>query len=216
MKKWSKVLSLTLAASLLATTVLTGCKNDGDGSSGSSDTAKGDTMTKLVWYGFGNQPQRLDEVNAKLNDLLKKDNLEVEMKFVAGDYTEKTNTLINSQEDIDIIFTCSWANPYIDNVRKKAFAELNTLLENNEYGKKLYETVDERFWKGSAVNGKNYAVPANKELPEAPRWVVQKDLAEKYGMVADGYKGGDVSTLEKYRPAELPGCKIPACEKLPV
>ena len=198
MKKWSKVLSLTLAASLLATTVLTGCKNDGDGSSGSSDTAKGDTMTKLVWYGFGNQPQRLDEVNAKLNDLLKKDNLEVEMKFVAGDYTEKTQTLINSQEDIDIIFTCSWANPYIDNVRKKAFAELNTLLENNEYGKKLYETVDERFWKGSAVNGKNYAVPANKELPEAPRWVVQKDLAEKYGMVADGYKGGNVSTLEKY------------------
>ena len=106
MKKWSKVLSLTLAASLLATTVLTGCKNNEEGSSGSS-TAKEGEVTKLVWYGFGNQPQRLDEVNAKLNELLKKDNLEVEMKFVAGDYTEKTQTLINSQENIDIIFTCS-------------------------------------------------------------------------------------------------------------
>ena len=46
MKKWSKVLSLTLAASLLATTVLAGCKkNDEDGS---SDAGKTEGVTKLA------------------------------------------------------------------------------------------------------------------------------------------------------------------------
>ena len=67
------------------------------------------------------------------------------MKFIDfGDYTQKMSVIINSGEDYDLAFTCSWAGDYLGNSRKGAFLELNDML-NSDSGNLLFTTIDKKI-----------------------------------------------------------------------
>ena len=73
---------------------------------------------------------------------------------------------------MDILFTSSWAFDYVQNARKGAFMELDELIES--HGKGIKDAIDPAFLEGSKVDGHNYAIPANKELPAQEAWRFNK------------------------------------------
>ena len=92
----------------------------------------------------------------------------INMKMIDwGDYTQKMQVLTASGADMDIMFTASWAFDYVQNARKGAFAPIDDLL--TQYGKGITEVLNPAFLSGSKVDGQNYGIPANKELP-APKY----------------------------------------------
>lgn len=194
MKNLRKIATVALAGCMAATTILSGCAKKDD--TKSAGTKKEEKTTNLVWYTIGGEPKDLEKVVTEMNKYTKeKINTTVDMKFVDwGDYTQKLSVIINSGENYDIAFTCSWANEYMPNVRKGAFLELNDLLDNE--GKDLKAAVNPNFWKGISVDGKIYAVPTNKELPWSRVWTFTKSLVDKYKI--DTTK---LDTLESLEPA---------------
>ena len=101
-------------------------------------------------------------VQDKANEYLgEKIGVNLDMKFVDfGDYNQKMSVIINSGEDYDLAFTCSWAGDYLGNARKGAFLELDQYLDT--VGKDMKSEIDQRFWDGAKVDGKTYAIPNQK------------------------------------------------------
>jgi len=110
-----------------------------------------------------------------------------------GDYNQKMQVLTASGSDMDIMFTASWAFDYVQNARKGAFAPIDELLETNGQG--IKQVLDPAFLEGSKVDGKNYGVPANKELPAQEVWRFNKKVLEENNLSLDG-----VRSLESLEP----------------
>lgn len=96
-----------------------------------------------------------------------------------GAWDDKINMMIASREEVDIIFTAQW-NGHAMNVGKKAFLELNELID--QYGQGIKDSLDPAFLEGAKINGKNYGVPTNKELAAAGGIVYRKDVADELGI----------------------------------
>ena len=175
--KLKKILALAACSVLTASTVLTGC-----GNSVPSSSTNGGEVTTLSWYTIGKEPTDLKMVLDEANKYLEeKINVHLDMKFAdLGDYNQKMCVVINSGEEYDLAFTCSWAGDYLGNARKGAFLELDPYLDKQ--GKDMKEVIDERFWEGAKIDGKTYAIPNQKEIGVAPMWVFDKTLVEKYNI----------------------------------
>ena len=193
MSKIKKIIMLisTTIVGMLSLVLLTSCGTN----SGKVDS-NGNKITELTWYSIGIEPKDFGQVLPEVNKYLEeKIGVHLDMKFIDfGDYTQKTSVIINSGEPYDLAFTSSWAGDYLGNSRKGAFLELNDLLDS-EQGKKLKETIDERFWEGASIHGKIYGVPNQKELGVAPMWVFTKEYVDKYNIPYQ-----DIHTLEDLEP----------------
>ncbi|BBH22724.1 ABC transporter substrate-binding protein [Paenibacillus baekrokdamisoli] len=193
MKK--KNLSLALVAMLMLSTSLSACgSKNNDVTQGTNDkpkdeakvndTKKDDTenekTVELMWYSIGAPQKDTDLVMEELSKYTKeKINATIKMKQIDwGDYTQKMQVISASGDPWDLAFTCSWAFDYVQNVRKGVFAELDQLIE--EYGQGTKKALNPAFLEGSKVNGHNYAIPVNKELPAQPVWRFNKNLVDKY------------------------------------
>ncbi|MGG7079355.1 ABC transporter substrate-binding protein [Clostridium sardiniense] len=187
--KFKKIVALAACAVLTTTTILTGC-----GKSTATSGKNGD-VTTLTWYSIGGEPKDLKMVQDKANEYLEeKINVNLDMKFIDfGDYNQKMSVVINSGEDYDLAFTCSWAGDYLGNARKGAFLELDPYLDNQ--GKEMKAEIDQRFWDGAKIDGKTYAIPNQKELGVAPSWVFTKEYVDKYNIPYQ-----DIHTLEDLEP----------------
>lgn len=187
--KFKKIMSIAMAA-LIAGGVLAGC-----GGSDAKGTSK-DGITTLKWYTIGQEPKDLDMVVAEANKYLgEKIGVNIDMNFIDyGDYTQKLGVMINTGENYDLAFTCSWAGDYLGNARKGAFLELDQYLDNQ--GKDMKAAIDQRFWDGAKVDGKTYAVPNQKEISTAPMWVFTKEYVDKYNI--DYTKVKTLEDLEPY------------------
>lgn len=182
-----KIVSFTTCM-LAATGVLMGCSSNPTSSSG-------EEITTLKWYTIGAEPKDYSAVIEKANEYLgEKIGVNLDMTFIDfNDYNQKMSVIINSGEDFDLAFTCSWAGDYLGNSRKGAFLELDPYLDT--IGKDMKETIDQRFWDGAKVDGKTYAVPTQKELGVAPMWVFTKEYVDKYNIPVD-----ELHTLEDLEP----------------
>lgn len=191
MRKIKKMVALATCAIMATSAIFTGC-----GKSTGASSSNGDKLTTLTWYAIGEEPKDLDKVLAEANKYLEdKINAHLDMKFIGfGDYNQKMSVVINSGEDYDLAFTCSWAGDYLGNSRKGAFLELDEYL-NSDTGKKLKETVDSRFWEGATIDGKIYGVPNQKELGVAPMWTFTKEYVDKYNIPYQ-----DIHSLEDLEP----------------
>lgn len=191
MGKVKRIMAIVASTIMVTSSIFTGCAN-----SEKVSNTQGGTPTKLTWYAIGEEPKDLDKVLGEVNKYLEeKINANIDMKFSGfSDYNQKMSVVINSGEDYDLAFTCSWAGDYLGNSRKGAFEPLDDYL-NSDKGKKLKETIDERFWEGAAVDGKIYAVPNQKELGVAPMWVFTKEYVDKYNIPYQ-----DLHTLEDLEP----------------
>lgn len=185
-----KIISLASIVAL-TTSLFTGCGSNNNSEAGNSN---GDVVT-LKYYSIGSEPKDKTMVLEKVNEYLEeKINVNLDMTYIDyGDYTQKMSIIINSGQSYDLAFTSSWAGDYLGNARKGAFLDLTPYLETT--GKDMYEAIDQRFWEGSKIDGKNYAVPNQKEIATMPMWVFTKEYVDKYNIPYQ-----ELQTLEDLEP----------------
>lgn len=191
-------LSLLLVLVLACTAILSACggtNKEQGAESGSSPDAGNQKAVELIWYNIGTPQKDTDLVMEEVSKYTaEKIGVTVKMKQIDfGDYTQKMQVLTQSGEPMDILFTASWGFDYVQNARKGAFMELNDLLD--KHGQGIKETLDPAFLEGSKVDGKNYGIPANKELPAQDVWRFNKQWLDKYNLDIAG-----VRSLESLEP----------------
>ncbi|CAM4038310.1 ABC transporter substrate-binding protein [Paenibacillus alkaliterrae] len=198
-----KSMLIVLSFVLSAVLVLAGCgSNKENNETGETPAAgannqqaeKGEPVN-LVWYTIGGAQKDLDKVVEEANKyLLEKINTTIEIKLIDwGDYNQKMQVIAASGEPFDIAFTSSWAFNYVEGARKGYFYELDELLE--QHGQGIKEVLNPAFLEGSKIDGRNYAIPTNKELPAQAVWRFNKELLDKYNLNA-----ADATTLESLEP----------------
>lgn len=202
-----KTFTTLLSILLTLTLVLSACSSGGGDGNGNNPSAtpgdgnnadSGGTKEKpveLIWYTIGTPQKDLAKVNEEINKYtLEKINATVQMNMLDwGDYSQKMGIMTASGTPVDIMFTASWAFDYVQNARKGAFMPIDNLLQT--HGEGILEALDPAFLEGSKVDGVNYGIPANKELPAQEVWRFNKALLDKYNLSLDG-----VDTLQSLEP----------------
>lgn len=196
MKQKLRILSLLLAVGLTVG-LLAGCsrnREENNSSTPSGDgTASGNVPT-LVWWTVGGTGQKREEAFAEFNKYTAEEiGVKIDLK-VAGwnDFGQKMNTIINSGESFDIMFTNG--NDYNRYASLGAFADLTDMVETTI--PELYEFVPSTVWDGVKVNNKIYGVPTYKDSAMAQYWVWDKGMALEYGLNPD-----ELLTLQDLDPA---------------
>lgn len=187
-------LTMLGAALLAASTVFSGCGGKADSSNADASGSNGEVVN-LKWYQIGDTQEDLPKVVEKVNEYTKdKIGVTVDITQISiGDYNSKMLVSTNTGENFDLVFTCSWAHDYVANAQNGAFLALDELLP--EYGKEMYENIDEKFWEAARVGGKIYGVPNEKEIGSMPMWVFTKEYVDKYDIPYE-----DIHTLEDLEP----------------
>ncbi|WP_059049250.1 ABC transporter substrate-binding protein [Paenibacillus senegalimassiliensis] len=185
MSKKRKSFSLLLVSLMALALVVSACGGNGNSATNNSSAGgngKGEAPVNLIWYTIGTPQKDVDRVMEEVSKYTQeKINATITMKMVDwGDYQQKMQVNVASGEPMDILFTSAGGFDYVQNARKGAFMELDDLLE--QYGKELKDTIDPAFLEGSKVDGHNYGVPANKELPQQEVWRFNKGLVDKYNL----------------------------------
>lgn len=187
--KWLKRVLAVGCAAILTVGLVSGCSKKSD-----TDKKK-DKVVTLTWYQIGDNQKDDKMVIDKANQYLEK-KIGVKLNVIKigfGDYNQKMQVVINTGDDWDMCFTCSWANDYLQNAEKGAFLPLDKMLKTT--GKEMYDKIDPKFWKAAKVEGKTYAVPSEKEIGSEPMWVFTKEYVDKYHIP---YK--NIHTLEDLEP----------------
>ncbi|MGG6309492.1 ABC transporter substrate-binding protein [Paenibacillus macerans] len=213
MSKSKRSFSFVLATLMALVLVLSACggskNNAAEGNNGSAAAGGSEEPVNLIWYTIGTPQKDVDRVMEEVSKYTKeKINATITMKMIDwGDYTQKMQVNVASGEPMDIIFTSAGGFDYVQNARKGAFAELDGLLE--QYGKDLKNTIDPAFLEGSKVDGHNYGIPANKELPQQEVWRFNKNLVDKYKFDISGIRTLDsieplLKTIKESEPGVTP------------
>jgi putative aldouronate transport system substrate-binding protein len=195
MSKRAKVLALALVALMVAIGAVSAAP------------------AELTWYFIGNGPQKdVNLVQDAASKYIQSKGIDANVKLVCfdwGTYSDKLSQMIASGESFDICFTASWANQYRPNAMRGAFLALNdakgkygNLLA--KYAPKTAAALGKDFLAGSAIDGLNYAIPANKEKAHNWGFIVRSDLVKKYGF--------DLKKIKKLEDLEPMLAKIKAGE----
>lgn len=175
-------------AAVLAMGTLAGC-----GGKKSETNENGEEIVELTWYQVGDTQKDQQEVIDKVNEYTS-EKIGVKLNVISvgwGDYNQKMQVIINTGDNWDLCFTCSWANDYLQNANKGAFLALDDLIKDKE----MYKTIDSRFWEAAKVKGKTYGVPSEKEIGSMPMWVFTKEYVDKYNIPYE-----EIHTLEDLEP----------------
>ena len=184
MKLWKKLAFTGVSALMVGT--LAAC---GGGSNASSNSEGSDSIT-LQMYQIGDKPDNYDALMEVANKRIEdKIGAKVNINYIGfGDYEKKMNVIISSGENYDI----AYANNYVSNAQKGAFADLTELAP--KYAKDAYDALDEAYIKGNLVNDKLYALPVNGNVFAQQVLTFNKPLLDKYNLSIDG--------IESYADAE--------------
>lgn len=188
-KKRSFTAALTLL--LVMSIVLSAC---GGGKKESTEGTP-EKPVELIWYTIGTPQKDVDKVMTEVSKYTaEKIGVTIKMNMIDwGDYSQKLQVMTASGEPVDIMFTASWAFDYVQNARKGAFMQIDDLLK--EHGQGIIDTLDPAFLEGSKIDGHNFGIPANKELPAQEVWRFNKQYADKYKLDIS-----KVYTLESLEP----------------
>jgi putative aldouronate transport system substrate-binding protein len=157
-----------------------------------SGGAKAAGTTELIWYtgGFGPQadmPMVLEEVNKYLKEKINCSLKIIETDF--GNFPQKMQMVIASQDPFDICFTSNWCNDFVSNVNKNAYLELDELLP--KYAPDLYKLVPTAGWDASTIKGHIYGIPNYQIWARATAVNCETEWLTKYNM-----KIGDITTWD--------------------
>ena len=159
-------------------------------------TVSADTPYEIKWYFNSNGPQReVELIEAEANKyLVPKINATIKLYDLDfGTYGQKMPVMLASGEPIDICFTASWSTPpYRESVAKGYFSDITDLW--GQYAPKTKAQLPSGFISGTQIDGRNYAIPANKELAHQWGFVYRTDIAKKYNL--------DMSKIKKFADIE--------------
>lgn len=159
---------------------------------GAVDTSK---EAKLVYYLWGSEGVRNQEILAEINKKLKADiNATIEVKYIDwGDIATKYPLLFASGEKFDM----SHASPtaavsYFTLASEGALVDITDMLD--KVAPKLKAEIPERTWETTKYKGRIYGVPSLYSEFTPSGYVYRSDLLKKYGMD----KIASIADMEKY------------------
>lgn len=190
MKRYMKVLSVMCAALLLLTS-LSACGNSSSSSEGSqtgtNSTADNGDIPTLVWWTIGGQvPANFDKAIAAMNEYTaEKIGVKIDIKVANwGEWDTKINTIVNTGEPFDIMFTNN--TKYSQQVAMGAFADITDLIQSD--APDLYKLIPEQVWDGTKIDGKIYSVPTYKDSAVTQYWVFDDKYVQKYNIDLNSIK----------------------------
>lgn len=149
---------------------------------------------EIVWYYLGKSTHTdIEEVEAEVNKYLK-DKINATVQMIPmdwGPYHEKISNVTNSGEKHDLRWLNN--NSYKSGVLKGAFLDITELFE--EYAPNTRALFSDDELKSCMIDGRLYAIPANKDRASYYSLVYRKDIADKYNMDLSSVK-----TLEDMYP----------------
>ncbi len=178
-----KILSMTLAASMLLGTA--GC--------GNKKNEATEEIPTLIYCVAGNPQNDLEAVEAEINKIIEpKIQAKVDIQFIDWSaYAEKMNMKLTADEYFDIAY-----GGFDKNTARKngALLELDDLLD--KYCKEFKESLPEYVWDAAKVDGVTYFIPNYQCEAYSKAIAVRKDLAEKYNFDVNSVtKIGDLEPL---------------------
>ncbi|MEF7441245.1 ABC transporter substrate-binding protein [Paenibacillus lautus] len=196
MKRALKFIS-TLCVLTLMLTALAACGGSKpapatDGSQATPDTSN-DTETAskdvptLTWWTIGGQvpnnfSKAVDAMNAYTAEKI---GVKVDIKVASwGEWDTKMNTIVNTGEPFDIMFTNS--GKYSKQVAMGAFADITDLVQSETPD--LYKLIPEKVWEGTKIGGKYYSVPTYKDSALTQYWVFDDKYVQKYNIDINNIK----------------------------
>ena len=201
MKTKMRILSTLLAVGMTAS-LFAGCSpkeppaassTGGGAGTGSTPQASAADAPTLTWWTVGGTGQKRDEAFAEFNKYTaEKIGVKMDLK-VAGwnDFGQKMNTIINSGEYFDIMFTNG--NDYNRYASMGAFTDLTNGVES--VIPELYKFIPSMVWDGVKVDNKILAVPTYKDSAMAQYWIWDKSMGIKYD-----FKPEELLTLQQLDP----------------
>ncbi|GIO95626.1 ABC transporter substrate-binding protein [Paenibacillus lautus] len=196
MKRAFKFIS-TLCVLALMLTALAACGGSKspaatDGSKATTDTPKDNTETSkdiptLTWWTIGGQvpnnfSKAVDAMNAYTAEKI---GVKVDIKVASwGEWDTKMNTIVNTGEPFDIMFTNS--GKYSKQVAMGAFADITDLVQSETPD--LYKLIPEKVWEGTKIGGKYYSVPTYKDSALTQYWVFDDKYVQKYSIDMNNIK----------------------------
>lgn len=196
MKRAFKFIS-TLCVLALMLTVLAACGGSKsptatDGSKATTDTPKDNAETSkdiptLTWWTIGGQvpnnfSKAVDAMNAYTAEKI---GVKVDIKVASwGEWDTKMNTIVNTGEPFDIMFTNS--GKYSKQVAMGAFADITDLVQSETPD--LYKLIPEKVWEGTKIGGKYYSVPTYKDSALTQYWVFDDKYVQKYSIDMNNIK----------------------------
>ncbi|PJN56836.1 hypothetical protein PAEVO_35620 [Paenibacillus sp. GM2FR] len=196
MKRAFKFIS-TLCVMALMLTALAACGGSKspaatDGSAETTDTPKENTETSkdiptLTWWTIGGQvPNNFNKAVDAMNAYTaEKIGVKVDIKVASwGEWDTKMNTIVNTGEPFDIMFTNS--GKYSKQVTMGAFADITDLVQSETPD--LYKLIPEKVWEGTKIGGKYYSVPTYKDSALTQYWVFDDKYVQKYNIDINNIK----------------------------
>ncbi|AWP26377.1 ABC transporter substrate-binding protein [Paenibacillus glucanolyticus] len=157
-----------------------------DGSSTTPDTSKESAAASkdvptLTWWTIGGQvpnnfSKAIDAMNAYTAEKI---GVKIDIKVASwGEWDTKMNTIVNTGEPFDIMFTNS--GKYSKQVAMGAFADITDLVQSETPD--LYKLIPEKVWEGTKIGGKYYSVPTYKDSALTQYWVFDDKHVQKYNI----------------------------------
>lgn len=215
--KNKKLIALVLTV-MMVVSVLSACGKTEDppvSSNTTTATAPSDTAStqptggpdiskpvKLKWMYIGNTVTDDSKVMEGLNAYLKdKINASLEMTWCGwgADFDDRVMLAIQTAEDYDIYFTCSWtSNNFAIEAKKGSYAKLDDLL--TQYTPNLFKELHPVLTEAAKTEGPDgkiatYAIPSYKEIAQVYTWDLNMNMLEKYG-----YSENDITNYYELGP----------------
>lgn len=184
-----KILAALLAASLCLG-AFAGCSGDsGTSSTPSGNTGDGDGTkdysqqeaytVKLMMPGDAKTEDCKEVSEAASKILEEKFNTTLDIVRVGfGSYPDQVNLMFSSGEKLDLLYNNR--EIFVSAVNNGQIVEMTPYLE--EYGKDLLEQIPQERWDCTSIDGKVYAVPANKEIAVSWGFACVKEMADATGV----------------------------------
>lgn len=146
----------------------------------STTAASGEVPTLIWWTVGGTASDDFDDLIDQISDYTEeKIGVRFQVKVAGwGDYDSKMNTIVNSGEYFDIMFTNN--TNYSKFVNLGAFENITDLVQS--VTPDLYAFVPENLWEGAQIHGNVYAVPTYKDSSLTQYWYIDHNYVEKYNI----------------------------------
>ncbi|MDR0294451.1 MAG: ABC transporter substrate-binding protein [Oscillospiraceae bacterium] len=192
MKKILRIAALLLALTLVLAACSSPSPSSGGGGTvtpgggGGSENPPDDSAFKAVtlkMYTVGDAQPAIDRINKAASDYLhsigKPYSIEMNMEGWPSGYSDVVNLMLGTGEKFDLCFTANWAASFYENAPKGYFTNLTPYLAKYP---DIEKTLSADFMNATLIDGKNFALPCNKEKARQLGWVLRKDIVDAMGM----------------------------------
>jgi putative aldouronate transport system substrate-binding protein len=138
----------------------------------------------LAWGPMNDSTMVADEMSK-----ISLEKIKTKIKLVPMDWSgfnEKLQLSLAAGENIDLMYTCTWANNFYANVSNGNLLALDELLPAN--APTYYKSIKPEIWEAGKVSGQLYGAINEQIWVSYGGFDVRKDIADKYNIDPTQYK----------------------------